>query len=129
MSWVVGNTGGRTKTSTTFSLFQAGLSVGDMIGPLLFSAHQTPEYLPGIAGVLGVFFAMILCVDLQFLVLAFLNKRPAKKRVRNGKSAAVVDESMQRQINADDKADHFDPREVICWDITDRENDRFVYIY
>lgn len=129
MAWVLGNTGGATKTSTTFSLFQAGLSAGDMIGPLLFSANQAPEYLPGIAGVLGVFIAMILCVILQIGILVFLNKQQSKKRVRNGKSAGVIDRSMQRQINEDRKAEQIIVGDVISWDMTDRENDEFVYIY
>ncbi|CAL5869537.1 uncharacterized protein PFLUO_LOCUS3767 [Penicillium psychrofluorescens] len=128
MAWVMGNTGGATKTSTTFSLFQAGLSAGDMIGPLLFSANQAPEYLPGIAGVLGVFVAMILCVILQIGILVFLNKQQSKKRVRNGKSARVIDRSMQRQINEDQKAEQVILGDVISWDITDRENDEFVVI-
>ena len=65
LAWVVGNTGGATKKSTTLALYQAGVSAGAMIGPLLFSADQAPEYHPGIAGVLGVFIAMIILVFLQ----------------------------------------------------------------
>ena len=36
ISWVVGNTAGAAKTSTTMALYQAGTSAGALSGPLLF---------------------------------------------------------------------------------------------
>ncbi len=136
VAWAVGNTGGATKKSATLSLFQAGLSAGGLIGPLLFNAKDAPEYRPGIAGTLGVFIAMIVCVLLQLLTLWRLNKSQAKKRVANGKSAVIVDRSMETKPTTSGKQ-HEDDGGVMLdeqstaarLDLTDRENDEFVYIY
>ena len=127
--WVVGNTAGATKKSVTLSLYQAGLSAGDMIGPLLFSANQAPEYRPGIGGVLGVFIAMIICVAIQLFILIFLNKQQTKRRIRNGKSGVIIDQSMRTEVTVDGKTQEPVLGEPASRDLTDRENDEFVYIY
>lgn len=127
--WVVGNTAGATKKSVTLALYQAGLSAGNLIGPLLFNDEDAPEYRPGIAGVLGVFIAMVVCVVLQLCILMFMNRLQAKKRVRNGKSAEIVDQSMRTQVAAGGKDQERVVDETIDSDLTDRQNDEFVYIY
>lgn len=129
LSWVVGNTAGATKKSTTLALYQAGVSAGALAGPLLFSDDQAPKYLPGIRAVLGIFIAMICCVIIQFLNLAWLNRLQKKKRVQNGKSAIIVDQSMMNHVNTDGKTDEQPSDDPAAADLTDRQNDEFVYIY
>jgi hypothetical protein len=90
-----GNTGGTTKRSVTLAFYQAGTSAGALIGPLIFSADQAPNYLPGIAGVLEVFVATIALIFVQLGYLGLLNKQHRKRRVRNGKSEVLVDLSMR----------------------------------
>lgn len=127
--WVVGNTAGATKKSVTLALYQAGLSAGNLIGPLLFNDEDAPEYRPGIAGVLGVFIAMVVCVAIQLGILMFMNRLQAKKRVRNGKSAEIVDQSMRTQVASGGKDQERVVDEPVDSDLTDRQNDEFVYIY
>jgi hypothetical protein len=55
VSWIVGNTAGTTKKSITMSLYMAGSSAGNIIGPLLFKAADAPTYLPGLRSVLAIF--------------------------------------------------------------------------
>ena len=136
VAWAVGNTGGATKKSVTISLFQAGLSAGGLIGPLLFNANDAPEYRPGIAGTLGVFIAMIVCVLLQLGILWQLNRSQAKRRVTNGKSAEIIDKSMRTTLpsggkhHEDDDGILMDEQSAAArLDLTDRQNDEFVYIY
>lgn len=129
LGWVVGNTAGETKKSVTLSLYQAGSSAGALIGPLLFSEDQKPEYRPGIAGVLGVFVAMIAFIVLQLSLLIYLNKQQVKRRIANGKSGVIVDRSMTTEVNTGGKAQDLLAEEVLPVDLTDRENDEFVYIY
>lgn len=129
LSWMVGNTAGATKKSVTVSMYQAGLSAGNLIGPLLFSDDQAPEYRPGILGVLGVFIAMVACVVAQTALLFFMNKRQERKRVRNGKSAKIVDRSMQVGVTATDEKTGDEVAELPPPDVTDLQNDEFVYIY
>lgn len=126
--WVVGNTAGETKKSVTLSLYQAGSSAGALIGPLLFSSEQAPEYRPGIAGVLGVFIAMIVFIVLQLFILIFLNKQQVKRRIANGKSGVILDQSMTTEVNTGGKTQEL-LAEQIPLDLTDKENDEFVYIY
>lgn len=130
LSWMVGNTAGATKKSVTVSLYQAGLSAGNLIGPLLFDAEQAPEYRKGILGVLGVFIAMVACIVVQTGILFVMNKMQEKKRVRHGKSAKIIDKSMVKGVTEfNDKTQD----EVVVdrppADLTDRQNDEFVYIY
>ncbi|KAL2105141.1 hypothetical protein VUR80DRAFT_8931 [Thermomyces stellatus] len=129
LSWMVGNTAGATKKSVTVSLYQAGLSAGNLIGPLLFSDEQTPEYRRGILGVLGVFIAMVACVVIQTAILFAMNKLQEKKRMRKGKSAKIVDRSMQRGVAAADEKTGDGVVDETPPDLTDRQNDEFVYIY
>lgn len=129
LAWVVGNTAGQTKKSVTLSFYQAGTSAGALIGPLLFSADQKPEYRPAIAGVLGVFIAMIILVVLQLFILIFSNKKQQKRRIANGKSGVIIDQSMTTQVNPVGKTQEVLDEPTQALDLTDKENDEFVYIY
>lgn len=129
LAWVVGNTGGATKQSATLSLYQAGLSAGDLAGPLLFHKDEAPIYRTGVRGVLILFVVLIACVFFQLFNLVFLNKMQRKKRVRNGKSAVIVDQSMKMHVNADAKTQEPILSDAESLDLTDRQNDEFVYLY
>jgi MFS family permease len=130
LAWAVGNTAGQTKKSVTMSFYQAGTSSGALIGPLLFTADQAPEYHPAIGGVLGVFIAMIALIGVQVVNLMRLNKKQARRRVANGKNAVIVDRSMTTNLEIDKRTEQEvaeDRAEVL--DLTDKENDEFVYVY
>ena len=66
----------------------------------------------------------------------FLNKLQQRKRVKNGKAAVIKDHSMQ------DDYEGYDEDEVVAedghrerlgenglLDLTDRQNDEFIYVY
>ncbi|KAF2744144.1 putative MFS transporter [Sporormia fimetaria CBS 119925] len=127
ISWVVGNTAGHTKRSVTMAFYQAGTSSGALIGPLLFTADQAPEYHPAIGGVLGVFVAMVVLIGVQTLNLMRLNKKQEKRRVANGKPAKILDRSMQKTLNSADRTEQqILDDEAPFVDLTDKENDEFV---
>ncbi|KFY18486.1 hypothetical protein V493_08571, partial [Pseudogymnoascus sp. VKM F-4281 (FW-2241)] len=90
--------------------------------PALFSEDQKPDYRPGIAGVLGVFVAMIVVIVLQLFLLIFLNKQQVKRRIANGKSGVIVDRSMTTEVNTDAKTQDL-LAEQVPMDLTDKEND------
>ena len=106
------------------SLYNAGSSAGNIVGPLLFSANQAPEYKQGLKAVLGIFVALAAVVGLQLVVLMALNKWQRRRRVANGKREVIHDVSME---------DHYVSGEEglgsHAFDLTDRQNDEFVYIY
>lgn len=125
VSWIVGNTAGTTKKSVIMSLYNAGSSAGNIIGPLLFSSSDAPTYHPGLRAVLAIFVTLAAVVLLQLANLIVLNKMQARKRVAHGKAAVIHDVSMEDhyvQIDTEGVGEH-------AFDLTDRQNDEFVYLY
>ncbi len=134
VSWIIGNTAGTTKKSVIMSLYNAGSSVGNIIGPLLFSTNDAPTYRPGLRAVLAIFISLAAVVLIQLVNLIFLNMSQARKRVRNGKMAAIHDGSMDNEytgLRVEGDVDGIGEVELgaHAFDLTDGENDEFVYIY
>ncbi|KAL0059067.1 hypothetical protein AAF712_014244 [Marasmius tenuissimus] len=149
ISWMTANTGGSTKRSVSMSGYNAASAAGNIIGPLLFTDDDKPLYIPGLRAVLGIFVALLGVVGLQILNLMMLNKLKERQRVRNGKPAKLHDTSMDARFQMADTAldaseartnvsdsDHAEgtPGHVHLGDnafkdLTDKENDEFVYVY
>ncbi|GAB7364272.1 hypothetical protein MBLNU230_g4820t1 [Neophaeotheca triangularis] len=128
VSWMISNIGGSTKKSVIMSLYNAGTSAGNILGPLLFSLESAPEYLPGLRATMGIMAALIAVVGLQLGNLVFLNKLQEKKRVANNKPAKIKDLSMTHHYQADRNTDDELGQQAFL-DLTDRKNDEFVYVY
>ncbi|PHH92629.1 hypothetical protein CDD83_6556 [Cordyceps sp. RAO-2017] len=156
VTWIVGNTAGTTKKSVIMSVYNAASSAGNIIGPLLFNDHDAPAYRPGLRACLGIFAGLVGVVLMQWADLVFLNRMQERRRVQNGKPAKIVDHSMDDRFHggagtdddeavaagANDAAVVKDsssaagaagadgrPGEQAFLDMTDRENDEFIYIY
>jgi len=130
VSWIVGNTGGSTKKSVIMSLYNAGSSAGNIVGPLLFNKKDAPAYHPGLRKVLAIFVTMVLVIFIQLADLMFLNKLQSRSRVKNGKAAVIKDHSMEDKYAAMDEADGGQRLgDNAFLDLTDRKNDEFTYIY
>jgi predicted MFS family arabinose efflux permease len=136
VTWIIGNTAGTTKKSVIMSLYNAASSAGNIIGPLLFNEKDKPAYHPGLRACLGIFATLAAVVIIQWANLWFLNKQQARRRVRNGKRADIVDHSMQnhyhgmQEDNLEDAGlETVQVGDNAFQDLTDRENDEFVYIY
>ncbi|KAJ5572385.1 hypothetical protein N7535_006045 [Penicillium sp. DV-2018c] len=137
VTWIIGNTGGTTKKSVIMSLYNAASAAGNIVGPLLFDEKDKPAYRPGLRACLGIFSALAAVVLIQWANLFVLNKQQARLRVRNGKKAEIVDHSMQNHYHGMEKenleeAPGHETAPVgdnAFQDLTDRQNDEFVYIY
>lgn len=147
VAWIVGNTAGMTKKSAMMSVYNAASSAGNIVGPLLFNSADAPTYHPGLRAVLGIFVALAACTIIQAANLMFLNKLQERKRVKNGKAAKLVDHSMENhyhdtpeQLDSSIGAAEGDTEALpnhhrhrigdqAFLDLTDRQNDEFVYIY
>ncbi|KAE8153231.1 major facilitator superfamily domain-containing protein [Aspergillus avenaceus] len=134
VSWIVANTAGQTKKSISMSLYNAASSAGNIIGPLLFNEKDAPSYRPGLQSCLGIFSALVAVVFIQWADLFVLNKMQERRRVQNGKPAKFVDRSMQERYEVTDDDAEADTAgqnvgDHAFMDLTDRENDEFVYIY
>ncbi|KAK4946514.1 hypothetical protein LTR10_014366 [Elasticomyces elasticus] len=130
VSWIVGNTAGSTKKSVIMSLYNAGSSAGNIIGPLLFATKTAPGYHPGLRKTLAVFITLVAVVLMQLAVLIFLNKRQSQKRMKNGKPAVIKDHSMEDKYVAMEEVDGGQRLgDKAFLDLTDCKNDEFTYIY
>ncbi|KAI0974674.1 major facilitator superfamily domain-containing protein [Xylaria arbuscula] len=150
VAWVVANTAGATKRSAILSVYNAASSTGNIIGPIIFNSKDAPNYFPGLRVLLGFFVATGACAVLQAVNLAFLNKMQERRRVQNGKPAKIKDTSMSdtyQDLAADESSDGVDGAsgdaavaeqgaagqsnrigQNAFTDMTDRENDEFVYV-
>lgn len=125
VSWIVGNTAGTTKKSLIVSIYNGASAAGNIIGPLLFDSKDAPTYFPGLKATLAIFAALAVVVALQWAGLWALNKAQERRRVRNGKTEFIHDTSMENKymgITEQGLGEH-------AFDMTDRQNDEFVYIY
>jgi MFS family permease len=132
-SWSGQNTGGDTKRKVTTSILFVGASAGNIIGPLLFKPAEKPYYRRGLRANLALFIALVVLIVLATCWIKVLNRKHAAERERLGKSANIVDQSMQTKEETTkegvvdegeggvgDKA--FD-------DVTDLKNEDFIYLY
>lgn len=114
------------------SLYNAGSSAGNIIGPLLFASKDAPSYHPGLGKMLAVFCTLVAVILLQLGNLMFLNKMQGRERVKNGKPEKLLDHSMSSKyvdMNADNETGAASLGNQAFNDLTDRKNDEFVYVY
>ncbi|EKV10562.1 MFS transporter, putative [Penicillium digitatum PHI26] len=135
VTWIIGNTAGTTKKSVIMSFYSAASSAGNIIGPLLFNEKDKPAYHLGLRACLGIFSTLAAVILIQWANLWLLNQQQARRRLKNGKRAEMVDLSMQNNYHdMQDKLEEAGHETVqvgdnAFQDLTDRENDEFVYIY
>lgn len=124
-SWVASNMGGHTKKSLAISLCNAGSAVGNMVGPYLFTTGG-PVYRQGLGGVLGIFVACAALAGILLFILKLMNVAKEKERVRNGKPAKIQNASMEKSYR---KTAGDGLGQQAFDDLTDKQNDEFVYSY
>lgn len=136
-AWHVQNTAGDTKRKCTSAVMFAGMCTGNIIGPLLYSVDQAPEYRPGLISNLVLFVLTGILGTLITFYLMFLNKRHAAQREALGKSANKIDESMvgkdrlgeTKAIELEEDRHQAVTEDKGFADITDLLNEDFQYVY
>jgi MFS family permease len=128
VSWMISNIAGTTKKSVIMSVYNIGVSGGNIIGPLLFNSKDAPYYKPGLTKTMGITGALIGVVIFQVVNLFFLNKIQERKRVKNGKPAKIHDLSMEHRFEQNTDSDRRLGENALK-DFTDTKNDEFVYVY
>ncbi|KAJ7582649.1 major facilitator superfamily domain-containing protein [Mycena floridula] len=140
VSWISANTAGVTKkaSSVLFAIYNAAVGAGNIIGPLLFKESDAPRYHDGLKICMGLFVTLFGCICLQASIFIVLNRSKAKERLRNGKKAITKDLSMEKKYAIDvtvaEDVDAENPRSgeggsQAFLDLTDTQNDEFVYVY
>jgi MFS family permease len=136
VSWIASNTAGYTKKSVSMAMYQIGASVGNIVGPIVFNSKDAPLYHTGLSSVLGVFVASGAITIALVALFGLLNKLKEKERVRNGKPAKLVDRSMNAKYVSGDVDENGEMGaggahlgDQAFADLTDRQNDEFIYTY
>ncbi|ORY23946.1 major facilitator superfamily transporter [Naematelia encephala] len=148
MAWFGNNTAGSSRRTATTGFAVMGQSLGNVVGPMLFTSNSAPYYHSGLRDLLIVFclFTGMVCVTVFWLWT--LNKRNERRRVAAGKPAKLPDFSMMTSDEAErtraqmeterqakiaageiDEKHVFRAGEHAFEDQTDLENDEFVYVY
>lgn len=115
----------------------AGMCTGNVIGPLLYSVDQAPEYRPGLISNLVLFVFTGVLGTLITFYLMFLNKRHAAQREALGKSAHKIDESMvgkdklgeAKAIELEEDRQQDVTEDKGFADVTDLLNEDFQYVH
>jgi hypothetical protein len=94
-SWSAQNTAGDTKRKTTSALIFISASAGNIVGPLLYSPDEAPAYTRGLRSNLALYVLVIALVAGTSLHLSRLNRLHTQRRVALGKSAVLVDRSLE----------------------------------
>lgn len=135
-SWGSQNTAGDTKRKVVNAVFFVGQSVGNIVGPQLYTPAEKPRYARGLRSNLALFVVIVVIVAATTAYLALLNRRHAKRRVELGKPAVVYDNSLDSaaEIERRRAAGGADAAETETGDqafenMTDLENEDFVFVY
>ena len=133
-SWSGQNTGGDTKRKATTGFLFVGASAGNIIGPHLFTPTEAPRYSRGLRANLALFVAIIILTLFGIVWVRVLNRKHAVTRVALGKSADLVDLSMETNHNLKEagdvvNADNGGVGDKAFDDETDLRNEDFIYLY
>jgi hypothetical protein len=104
--------------------------------PHLYNENEAPHYTRGLSSNLALFVAIIVIVGMGAAWIKVLNRKHAAERVRLGKSATVVDLSMEnkRNLSIHDEAVNDGQSaggvgDKAFEDCTDLKNEDFIYVY
>lgn len=93
-AWSAQNTAGDTKRKCTSAIMFIGQSTGNVVGPLLYTTAEAPGYHRGLRSNLALYIVIVLLCVITSVYLFTLNKAHARRRVALGKSAIIIDESL-----------------------------------
>lgn len=93
-SWSAQNTAGDTKRKCTTGVLFIGQSVGNVIGPQLYTPAEAPAYSRGLRSNLALYVVIVVLVAITTIYLAALNRAHSRRRVALGKSAVILDSSL-----------------------------------
>jgi hypothetical protein len=117
-----------------------GLTVGNMVGPQLYLSKEAPYYKTGLTANMVLLSLMFVLTAIQVVYLFYLNKRNVKRRIAAGKTGKHVDYSLENSSNwaamkkanvaeGIEKAQEEQGNSHAFEDLTDRQNDEFIYQY
>ncbi|EJD48687.1 MFS general substrate transporter [Auricularia subglabra TFB-10046 SS5] len=127
-AWSAQNTAGHTKKLCTTGIVFVAQCVGNIVGPLINKTEDKPYYRNGLIACLICWIALLVFTLITAAYLAWLNQRHSKERVRVGKSAVVVDRSLEQYRASDSEKDGNAANDRAFDDVTDLKNEDFIYV-
>lgn len=108
-----------------------GASAGNMVGPFLFTPAEKPYYTRGVRANLALFVALAVLFGLGAVLIRVLNRRQAARRRAMGKAERIADWSMagRKAMEAQAEGEGEGVGERAFEDLTDLENEDFIYVY
>lgn len=129
ITWLIANTAGQMKTSVTLSVYSAGSSIGNVVGPWMFSSTDAPRYETALKITLGIYIGIFWAVIIQVVNLVLLNRAQEKKRVSHEKPAKIHDHSIEEKYVDIAENNEYYIGNFAFADLTDKQNNEFVYVY
>lgn len=123
-AWSAQNTAGHTKKLCTTAIVFIAQCAGNIVGPLLYTTEDKPYYHRGLVADLACWVGVLVVTLITAGYLVFRNKQQARARVTKGKTAEIVDKSLDKFSKLTDEAENnqaFD-------DLTDCQNEDFIYV-
>ncbi|KAL0058349.1 hypothetical protein AAF712_014983 [Marasmius tenuissimus] len=127
-SWAAQNTAGHTKKLCTTGLVFVAQCTGNIVGPLLYSTEDKPYYHRGLLANLICWIALAVMTGITAVYLKYLNKKHEATRLRVGKTVKVVDRSLESYKASDKRRRGEAKNEQAFDDLTDLENEDFIYV-
>ncbi|KAF4613819.1 hypothetical protein D9613_008073 [Agrocybe pediades] len=132
INWQSSNVAGHTKKSATTAFMLMGTFSGSIVGPLLFSTEEQPYYRKGVISMLACFSGCFVTVVGLLCYLMHLNERNKRRRIGKGKAAVIMDYSMLDTRHIEEEKAKESSNATIGThafdDLTDLENDEFIYV-
>ncbi|KAF8913613.1 major facilitator superfamily domain-containing protein [Mucidula mucida] len=130
-TWASQNTAGHTKKTMTTGIIFIAQCAGNIVGPLLYTTDEKPYYHRGLIANLICWILLSILTLVTAAFLAFRNKQQANKRIRLGKVGKVADRSLDAYSDkkpGDEKEGEEARNDQAFDDLTDRQNEDFIYI-
>ncbi|TDL29098.1 MFS transporter [Rickenella mellea] len=129
-TWSSQNTSGHSKKTLTTGILFIGQSAGNIVGPFLYTTAEAPLYHRGLTSSMACFAALCAVVGATAAYLAFLNRQQSKRREALGKSGSYIDTSLETREDAEKMQGQNGSRfgEKAFDDLTDRQNEDFIYV-
>ncbi|KIK62936.1 hypothetical protein GYMLUDRAFT_197181 [Collybiopsis luxurians FD-317 M1] len=125
-TWASQNTAGHTKKICTTATIFVAQCAGNVVGPLLYKTEDKPFYHPGLVGDMICWICLAVLTVVTAAYLAFRNKQQAAARRRLGKTAEVVDTSLEVYSASQLKDGVMNDKSFD--DLTDCQNEDFIYV-
>ncbi|KAF9006033.1 major facilitator superfamily domain-containing protein [Cyathus striatus] len=122
-TWSAQNTAGHTKKTCTTGVVFIAQCAGNVLGPLLYTTEEKPYYRRGLVANLICWICLAVLTLIMAALLTVRNRQHARTRINLGKSAVVVDNSLEETVEQQRAGQN----DQAFLDLTDSQNEDFIF--